>query len=71
MEDTAYTVGKTIKFLRRKYCVPKAVLARDIGCTPESIYNWENGITIPQSYYLPLIADRFHVSIDYLFGRWH
>lgn len=69
MEDYAAIVGKNIRDLRIRFRMTQAALAYDIGCTEQSIRHWEKGRGIPVGYYLPLIADRFHVSIDYLFGR--
>lgn len=69
MDDYSKIVGRNIRDLRIRFRLTQAALAYDIGCTEQSIRHWENGRGIPVGYYLPLIADRFHVSIDYLFGR--
>ena len=69
MEDYAAIVGKNIHDLRIRFRMTQAELAADIGCTEQSIRYWEKGRGIPVGYYLPLIADRFHCSIDYLFDR--
>ena len=69
MEDYAKIVGKSIRDLRVRFNMTQAALAADIGWTEQSIRQWEKGRGIPVGYYLPLIADRFYCSIDYLFGR--
>ena len=69
MEDYAKIVGGNIHDLRIRVRRTQGALAADIGCTERSIRYWEKGRGIPVGYYLPLIADRFHCSIDYLFGR--
>ena len=69
MDDYAKIVGRNIRDLRIRFKLTQTALAYDIGCTEQSIRHWEKGRWIPVGYYLPLIADRFHVSIDYLFGR--
>ena len=69
MDDTSAILGKNIKDLRKRFCVTQSKLAEYLGCTENAIYRWETGLSYPSSYYLPLIADRFHVSIDYLFDR--
>ena len=69
MEDYAKIVGRNIHDLRIRFRMTQTALAYDIGCTESSIQRWESGRGIPGGYYLPLIADRFHCSIDYLFGR--
>ena len=69
MEDYAKIVGGNIRDLRIRFGLSKCELARYIGVDSAPIRNWENGKYYPISVYLPAIADRFHVSIDYLFGR--
>ena len=69
MEDYAKIVGGNLHDLRIRFGLSAAKFSRDIGCTYNSLRHWERGDMLPSSYYLPLIADRFHVSIDYLFGR--
>lgn len=69
MGDYAKIVGRNIRKLRTRLGLSQAALAADIGCTEPTIRRWENGKGIPGGYYLPLIADRFHCSIDYLFDR--
>ena len=68
MEDYAKIVGGNIRDLRIRFGLSKCELARYIGVDSATIRNWENGKYYPISVYLPAIADRFHVSIDYLFG---
>ena len=69
MEEYAKIVGKNIRDLRVRFKLTQAALAADIGCTEQSIRHWEKGRGIPVGYSLPLIADRFHCNINYLFGR--
>ena len=69
MEDYAKIVGTNIRDLRIRFGLSKFELERCIGVDYATIRNWENGKYCPLSFYLPAIADRFHVSIDYLFGR--
>ena len=69
MEDYAKIVGRNIHDMRIRFRMTQAALAYDIACTEQSIRYWEKGRRIPVGYYLPLIADRFHCSIDYLFDR--
>ena len=69
MEDYAKIVGGNIRDLRIRFGLSKCELARYIGVDSATIRNWENGKYYPISVYLPAIADRFCVSIDYLFGR--
>lgn len=69
MDDNCAILGQTVLKLRRMFHVSQETLADFLGCSINTISNWEHGRSYPQSYYLPMIADRFHVSIDYLFGR--
>ena len=69
MDDYAKIIGENIHKLRIRFGLTKEGLARDIGVSAATIRSWENGRFYPISVYLPAIADRFHVSIDYLFGR--
>lgn len=69
MDDYAKIIGENIHNLRIRFGLTKEGLARDIGVSAATIRSWENGRSYPISVYLPAIADRFHVSIDYLFGR--
>ena len=69
MDDYAKIIGENIHNLRIRFGLTKEGLARDIGVSAATIRSWENGRFYPISVYLPAIADRVHVSIDYLFGR--
>ena len=69
MVDTAKIIGERIYLLRSRFGLSKKDLARDIGVDAATIRNWEMGKYYPNGYQLPRIADRFHCSIDYLFGR--
>lgn len=69
MDENCNVLGKKILYLRKRHLVTKTELSKFLGCSVASIRLWETGKVYPSSYYLPLIADRFHVSIDYLFGR--
>ncbi len=42
-------------------------LAELVGCTRQTIRNWEDGLALPGSDHLMKVADALHVSIGELF----
>lgn len=60
-------LAQNIANLRKKNNVSQGQLAKAINVTPQAISKWENGICQPDTLTLPLLADYFNVSIDYLF----
>lgn len=71
MEDTCVILGRNIKDLRKRFHMTQAKLASYLGCTTNAVYKWEAGENYPSSYYLPLIAEKFYVDINYLFEKEH
>lgn len=63
------TVGEKISELRKQKGITQERLAEMIGVSSQSISKWENGVTMPDIMLLPIIADTFGVTIDYLFGK--
>lgn len=57
-----------IRELRIKKGLTQESLGRLIGVTTQAVSKWERGST-PDAEILPLIADAFGVTIDFLFGR--
>ena len=41
-----------IQALRRTYNETQLVFARRVGCTPQTLHNWESGRTAPDARYL-------------------
>ncbi len=62
------TIGKKIQELRKTQHVTQEALGNAVGVSTQAVSKWECGGT-PDVELLPAIADFFHVSIDYLFGR--
>ncbi len=52
---------KTVSLMR--------MLARKIGVSNKTYYNWMNGVSPIPSTALIQLANMFNVSIDYLLGR--
>lgn len=61
------SIGSTIKHLRREKDITQEEFAEYLGITSRAISQWECERTVPDVYMLPVIADYFNVSIDYLF----
>lgn len=62
------TIGKKIQELRKQQHITQEELGKAVGVSTQAVSKWECGGT-PDTELLPLIADYFHVSIDYLYGR--
>ena len=54
--------------LRKESKVTQEELAHHLGVSAQAVSKWENG-SFPEEDLIPKIADYFHVSIDYLYGR--
>lgn len=57
-----------LKELRKRRKVTQKELAEEFQVSFQTISKWENGVTMPDIYYLPVIAAYFNVSIDVLLG---
>ena len=62
-------IGNNIAVLRKKNGMTQEELAIKIGVSAQSVSKWENGTNMPDISALPIIAEVFDVSIDYIFGR--
>ncbi len=63
-------LAKNIADLRKKKGVTQEELALALNISPQAVSKWETNTSLPDTQTLPLIADYFDVSIDYLFyGR--
>ena len=63
----AFTIGGNIKKLRAEKGVTQEQLAEHLSITYQSVSKWENNVTSPDLYLIPVIADYFGVTIDELF----
>lgn len=55
-----------LRALRERRDVTRDALAELVGCTRQTIRNWEDGLTLPGSDHLMKVADALHVSIGEL-----
>lgn len=60
-------ISKNIVSLRKRNRLTQDQLAKALNVSPQAVSKWETGTCQPDTLTLPLIADYFHVSIDYLF----
>lgn len=60
-------ISKNIADLRKKKGITQEQLALALNISPQAVSKWETNTSQPDTQTLPLIADYFEVSIDYLF----
>ncbi|MBQ7976934.1 MAG: helix-turn-helix transcriptional regulator [Clostridia bacterium] len=63
------SIGNVIAKLRKNNEMTQEELAVKIGVSAQTISKWETGSTMPDILLLPVIADVFNVTIDFLFGK--
>lgn len=62
-------LSERLKKLREDLGISQAKLANEIGVTQASVNRYETDKTTPTAETLLWYADRFDVSLDYIFGR--
>ena len=60
-------LAKQIAALRKRAGLTQEQLVASLNITPQAVSKWENDVCQPDAAMLPTIAERFGVSIDYLF----
>ncbi len=60
-------ISKNIIALRKSKGITQEQLAAAVNVSPQAVSKWETGVSLPDVQTLPLIADFFEVSIDYLY----
>ena len=60
--------SSTLQSLRKEAKVTQEELAQNLGVSAQAVSKWENG-SFPEGDLILRIADYFHVSTDYLYGR--
>ena len=58
-----------LRTLREKMGMSQAKLAKEIGVTQASVNRYETARVTPPAEVLLFYADRFDVSLDYIYGR--
>ena len=59
-------IGQKIKELRQENNLTQEDLAEQLGVSFQAVSRWENSTTYPDITLLPIIANMFDVTIDYL-----
>ena len=62
-------IAQRLKELRKYHVMTQAEVAARLNLSPAAIGNYERGSREPGIEELILLADFFHVSLDYLVGR--
>ncbi len=61
--------GEVLKELREKSNLTQDALGHALNVSVSTIYNYEHNMRSPSPEMLITIANKFHVSVDYLLGR--
>lgn len=62
------TLGENIRTLRNRDNITQEQLAEALEVSPQAVSRWENKATFPDISVLPVLANYFGVSTDYLLG---
>ncbi|MDD3334136.1 MAG: helix-turn-helix transcriptional regulator [Eubacteriales bacterium] len=62
-------LGDILKELRTQRRLTQQEVADALNVSKNTVYSWESGIRKPTIELMPEIADYFHVTTDFLFGR--
>ena len=60
---------ETMKTLRKQRGLNQEQMAETLGVSAQAVSKWECGGSFPDISLLPIIADYFGVSVDYLLGH--
>lgn len=63
------TLGQRVRGLREAQNLSQVELAKRLSVVNSTVSQWEADKRMPESGTLQLLADFFHVSVDYLLGR--
>ena len=58
-----------LKELREEFSITQAQLAKEIGFAQNTISQWEKGYIEPSIEILIILANFFHVTVDYLIAK--
>lgn len=70
-DEIKQTFGENLRKARKEKCKFKTqeAFAEAFGCNIESVRNWEQGRTVPETGTLFRLADFLDCDLDYLIGR--
>ncbi len=69
MNEQSKKFGNRLRQLRKEKKLRQDDVAEDLNVSRQTISKYERGVRQPDYFMLMKIADYYHVSIDYLFGR--
>ncbi len=61
-------IGKNILYYRKEFNMSQADLSHVMGCTRQTICNWENGIALPSLKDICILCKLFNVDPNSLIG---
>ena len=61
-----HSIGKTIAALRKSKGWTQVELAEKLNVSDKAVSKWESEAGLPEIFQLPVMANLFDVSIDYL-----
>ena len=59
-------LASTISRLRKQKRLTQKQLGSFLGVSDKTISKWETGISIPDTFYLPMLSEKLNISIDEL-----
>ena len=62
------TIGDLILTYRKKHHLRREILAERLGVRPETVHNWETGVSKPSIKALIRIADEMNVPLGTLYA---
>ena len=63
---TAESLGRIITFLRKQNNWTQKELAQKLNISDKTVSKWETGSGLPDICFLPILADIFNVTVDFL-----
>lgn len=63
------TLGTTLKTLRKKHGYTQEELAKVLGTAPSTISMYERDARVPDNATVKMIANLFHVDMNYIYGH--
>lgn len=66
---TSNILGRRMKKLREESKISQVDMAKELGVAQNAIFRYETGKSFPNYETLVFYADKFGVTLDWLFGR--
>lgn len=63
------TFGEQLEKLRKAHHMTQEEMGEKFGICASTLSNYERGVHQPDLEFIDQVAEYFHVSIDYMFGR--